>query len=106
MNFKRFNGSTWETVRHKIYGSGTESLTAFPAMIQASGEALTDYLISGNTIQSGTPTLDAPVDVVGCGEWDATEQQYKIPVVCGEGEAVKSGGIAGKRVHFTFNQDD
>lgn len=68
MNFKKFNGSTWETVRHKIYGSGTDSLTAFPAQIQASGEPLTDYLISGNTVQDGTPTPEAPVDVVGCGE--------------------------------------
>lgn len=67
MNFKRFNGSTWETVRHKRYGSGTDSLTAFPAMIQASGEPLTDYTIYGNTIQNGTPTPEAPVDVVGCG---------------------------------------
>lgn len=67
MNFKRFNGSTWETVRHKIYGSGTDSLTAFPAMIQAAGEPLTDYTIYGNTLQNGTPTPEAPVDVVGCG---------------------------------------
>lgn len=68
MNFKRFNGSTWETVRHKIYGSGTDSLTAFPAMIQAAGEPLTDYTIYGNTLQNGTPTPEAPVDVVGFGE--------------------------------------
>lgn len=67
MNFKRFNGSTWETVQHKIYGSGTEQLASFPAMIQASGEQLTDYTIYGNTVQSGTPTPEAPVDVVGCG---------------------------------------
>lgn len=67
MNFKRFNGSTWETVQHKIYGSGTDSLTAFPAVIQASGDPLTDYTISGNTVQNGTPTPEAPVDVVGCG---------------------------------------
>lgn len=71
MNFKRFNGSTWETVRHKIYGSGTDSLTAFPAMIQASGEPLTDYTIYGNTVQNGTPTPEAPVDVVGCGDQTA-----------------------------------
>jgi hypothetical protein len=49
MNFKRYNGRTWETVRHKRYGSGTDSLTAFPAVIQASGEAMTDYTIYGNT---------------------------------------------------------
>lgn len=78
MNFKRFNGSTWETVRHKIYGRGTDSLTAFPAVIQASGEALTDYLISGNTVQDGTPTPESPADVVGCGVWDETHQSYKL----------------------------
>lgn len=32
------------------------------------GEPLTDYLISGNTVQNGTPSPGAPVDVVGCGE--------------------------------------
>ncbi len=32
------------------------------------GEPLTDYLISGNTIQDGTPTPSDPVDVVGVGE--------------------------------------
>lgn len=78
MNFKKFNGTIWETVQHKVYGSGTDSLTAFPAMIQASGEALTDYLISGNTVQNGTPTPEAPVDVVGCGVWDETYQSYKL----------------------------
>lgn len=84
MNFKRFNGSTWETVRHKIYGSGTEQLVSFPVQIQAAGEPLTDYLISGNTIQDGTPTPEAPVDVVGCGVWDETYQSYKLtPTVNG-----------------------
>ena len=68
MNFKKFNGTTWETVQHKIYGSGTDSLTAFPAVIQAAGGPLTDYLISGNTVQNGTPTPEAPVEVQGCGE--------------------------------------
>lgn len=80
MNFKRYNGRTWETVRHKLYGSGTDSLTAFPAMIQASGEPLTDYTIYGNIVQNGTPTPEAPVDVVGCGGWDATVQQYKLSI--------------------------
>ena len=68
MQFKKFNGMAWETVRHKIYGNGTDSLTAFPAVIQASGESLTDYTIYGNTVQDGAPTPEAPVDVVGCGE--------------------------------------
>lgn len=80
MNFKRFNGSTWETVRHKRYGSGTDSLTAFPAQIQAAGEPLTDYLISGKTFQDGTPSPEAPVYVIGCGIWDETQQSYKLPL--------------------------
>ena len=67
MNFKKFNGSTWETVRHKRYGSGTESLTAFPAVIQASGDPLTDYTIYGNT--GGVGDLDG--------------DRYVIPVTSG-----------------------
>ena len=31
------------------------------------GDPLTDYLISGNTVQGGTPTPEAPVDAAGCG---------------------------------------
>ena len=49
MNFKRFNGSTWDAIHHKTYDTMTESLTSFPAMIQASGDPLTDYTIYGNT---------------------------------------------------------
>lgn len=39
-----------------------------PLNIRALTRPLDDYLISGNTIQNGTPTPDNPVDVVGCGE--------------------------------------
>ena len=38
-----------------------------PLNIRALARPLDDYLISGNTLQDGTPTPDAPVDVVGCG---------------------------------------
>lgn len=38
-----------------------------PLNIRALTRPLDDYLISGNTTQSGTPTPDNPVDVVGCG---------------------------------------
>lgn len=84
MNFKKFNGTTWEPVLHKIYGSGTDSLTAFPAVIQASGEPLTDYTIYGNTVQDGTPSPQNPVDVVGVGELETSGEhagQYKIPIL-------------------------
>lgn len=58
MNFKRFNGSTWDAIHHKTYDTLTESLTTFPAMIQASGEALTDYTIYGNTGGVGDKTAN------------------------------------------------
>lgn len=38
-----------------------------PLTFLSKGDALTDYLISGNTVQDGTPSPDMPVDVVGCG---------------------------------------
>lgn len=38
-----------------------------PLNIRALTRPLDDYLISGNTVQNGTPTPEAPVDVVGCG---------------------------------------
>jgi hypothetical protein len=62
----------------------TATITGIPPLtFTAFGEQLTDYLISGNTIQNGTPTPSSPVNAAGCGEWDATAQQYKIPVTCG-----------------------
>ena len=48
MNFKRFNGTAWEAVPHRLYGIGSEQLTSFPARIQAAGEPLTDYTIYGS----------------------------------------------------------
>lgn len=39
-----------------------------PLNIRALTRPLDDYLISGNTLQDGTPTSSDPVDVVGCGE--------------------------------------
>lgn len=58
MNFKRFNGSTWDVIHHKTYDTLTESLTAFPAQIQASGDPLTDYTIYGNTGGVGDQTAN------------------------------------------------
>lgn len=51
-----------------------------PVSFTSKGGVLEDYLISGNTIQNGTPTPEAPVDVVGCGVWDETQQSYKLPI--------------------------
>jgi hypothetical protein len=49
-----------------------------PLSFKANGQPLLDYLISGNTVQSGTPTPANPVDVVGVGTLDSG--QYKIPI--------------------------
>lgn len=39
-----------------------------PLSYKALSKPLSDYLISGNTMQDGTPTPDNHVDVVGCGD--------------------------------------
>lgn len=51
-----------------------------PLSFKSNGEAIEDYTISGNTVQNGTPTPSNPIDVVGCGTWDATNQSYKLPI--------------------------
>ena len=48
-----------------------------PLSFQANGTPLLDYLISGNTVQSGTPTPDNPVMPQGTGE--RTGNLYQFP---------------------------
>lgn len=49
-------------------GGGAAEITGVPPLRYiGDGRPLTDYLISGNTIQDGTPSPDAPVDATGCG---------------------------------------
>lgn len=40
-----------------------------PLSFKANGEPLIDYTISGNTVQSGTPTPDNPIMPQGCGNY-------------------------------------
>ena len=52
-------------------GSGAEvkELTGIPPLsFTANGTPLLDFLISGNTVQSGTPTPDSPIMPEGTGE--------------------------------------
>jgi hypothetical protein len=56
----KFGGSPPPEVR--------EYTGAVPVTITADGTPLIDYLISGNTTQSGTPTPDSPIMPEGCGE--------------------------------------
>lgn len=72
----KFGGSPPPEVR--------EYTGAVPVTITADGTPLIDYLITGNTVQSGTPTPDNPIIPEGCGELEAISEkagQYKIPIL-------------------------
>lgn len=69
--------TTGGTEVEEVYGSIDEAEPIYykpqtitgtsPLTFKGLGQPLTDYLISGNTLQNGTPSPDMPVDVVGCG---------------------------------------
>jgi hypothetical protein len=50
-----------------VYTNTREITGTLPLSFTSRGKPLSDYRISGNTVQDGTPTPEAPVDVVGCG---------------------------------------
>lgn len=51
-----------------IYAAKRATTTGTPPLSYTSkGDNLEDFLISGNTLQNGTPAPEAPVNVVGCG---------------------------------------
>lgn len=60
-------------------GKILEYIGTVPTTIKTDGSPLLDYLITGNTVQNGTPTPSAPVPVVGVAELDSG--QYKIPIL-------------------------
>jgi hypothetical protein len=52
----------------KVGGGKINEISGVPPLRYiGNGNPLTDYLISGNTVQDGTPSPDAPVDAMGCG---------------------------------------
>jgi hypothetical protein len=62
-------------------GHEVKELTGIPPLsFTADGTPLLDYLISGNTVQNGTPTPSNPVDVNGCGEYDSVSGTYYISI--------------------------
>ena len=71
----KFGGSPPPQVR--------EYTGAVPVTITADGTPLLDFLISGNTVQNGTPTPQNPIMPQGCGDLEtvgAKAGQYKIPI--------------------------
>jgi hypothetical protein len=63
-----------------VYTNTREITGTLPLSFTSRGKPLSDYRISGNAVQDGTPTPEAPVDVVGCGVWDEIRQSYKLPI--------------------------
>lgn len=78
-------------------GGGSAVITGVPPLLYiGDGRPLTDYLISGNTFQDGTPSPEEPVEVRGCGVrtgnlWDpdskttnqAGKEQYGVVLPAG-----------------------
>ena len=72
---KKYDGSQWKHSLRKL----TTATEAVENPLYSDGTAITSYTIKGNTVQNGTPTPLAPVDVVGVGTLDSG--QYKIPIL-------------------------
>ncbi len=62
---KKYNGSSWENVVVRKFGTATE---AVENPLYSDGTAITSYTLKGNTVQDGTPTPSNPVEVIGVGE--------------------------------------
>lgn len=67
MAIKKYTSGAWVPTTYRKYGTETDTITSLPAQIIGDGQPITSCQISGNTVQNGTPTPEAPVDVVGCG---------------------------------------
>lgn len=63
-----------------VYSAIDEISGVPPLSFMSHGGYLQDCRIYGNTVQNGTPTPENPVEVQGCGEYDAELNGYKIPV--------------------------
>ena len=74
---KRTNGA-WQNTSYGIRATATDTITTLPTTIYGDGTPLLDYLITGNTVQNGTPTPNSPIMPQGCGELE--NGQYKIPI--------------------------
>lgn len=63
-----------------VYSASSEIYGSLPLYYNGKGYDLTDYLISGDTVQDGTPTPEEPVDVQGCGVWVEALHSFKLPL--------------------------
>ena len=78
---KRVNGS-WVDAPYYIHKTAADTFTTFPVDVYADGNNATVGL-KGNTVQSGTPTLDSLIIPQGTGDLETSGEkagQYKIPI--------------------------
>lgn len=72
--YEHYSSEVWHDTPHYIMGTSTDTITTLPADLYADGNSAT-VGISGNMVQSGTPTPDNPIMPQSCGErtaqlWD------------------------------------
>ena len=88
MTYLKNKKLTFMGIVNRIKGF-VRSVSGIPPLILSDcvdENSLISYSISGNSIQNGTPTPDAPVEVESVGEYDEETGKYKIPVVCSDGQ--------------------
>lgn len=92
MSFKKFDGSAWQSITPKKL-KGIPYRGTLPATLTGTKAGyLHKYKIYGNTVQTGTPTPENPIEPSECGEKTANlldEEHYE-----GTGWLYSSGAIA------------
>lgn len=102
MAIKKYTSGAWVSTSYRKYGTETDTITSLPAQIIGDGQPIASCQISGNTLQDGTPTPVAPVDVVGCGV--KTGNLYeKGDVVVNVGDVYKAIPISLSAGKYTFS---
>lgn len=81
----RKNGA-WTDLPYRKYHANQTTLPSLPEEIVADGQPLTSYRISGNLVQTGTPTPDNPIQPEETGDLVTTGEhsgEYVLPVISG-----------------------
>ena len=66
----------------KLIASGIPPLT----LLKSKQDNLLDYKIYGDSVQDGTPTPEAPIEIESVGDYDETTGKYRIPVKSSDGK--------------------
>ena len=91
---KRASGA-WQNTSYGIRATATDTITTLPTTIYTDGTPLLDYIISGNTTQSGTPTPESPVMPRGTGERTGNLAKYWKPAYVTADGSVNANRVNG-----------